>query len=317
MSVINWIVTGGSGFLGSEICRQLSKSNIPFINFDRLEPEHGHFGRFISGEISNPQEVLREYKDLEFGVIHAAALKSVTDSISNPSLFEKNNYEDSVKLFDTVSQFNCRKFIFVSSAAVYGDHSEIVSEKSICNPVSRYGKTKRDFEEYLIAKQGSSLINVSIVRPFNIVGTNGLDRPSGSVITKILESLLLKRVFNLKHLSEADEIRNQKTPVRDYIDVEDVASLILALATSHQPDLEIYNASSGIGTNLYELIKLCQEIALEEVQLEMKPLDKAEIPYSVGDNFKSTEMVAWLPKVSLMESINRELLSLIEKKLNK
>jgi UDP-glucose 4-epimerase len=313
MSITNWIVTGGSGFLGSEICRQLSKSDLSFINFDRLEPRHTYSGKFIKGDISNPQEVVKECKDLEFGVIHSAALKSVTDSILNSSSFEKNNFQDSVTFFDTVSQFNCRNFIFVSSAAVYGDHTETVSEKSDCNPVSRYGKTKRDFEEYLIVNQNKSPMDISIVRPFNIVGTNSSDQPSGSVITKILESILLKKVFSLKYLNELDEFKNQKVPVRDYIDVADVASLIIALATSHQTRLEIYNASSGIGTNLYQLIQMCEVIASDEVQVEMKPLDKEEIPYSVGDNLKSTEMVAWLPKVSLLKSISQEFQSLIEK----
>lgn len=317
MLITNWIVTGGSGFLGTEICHQLSKSNLPFINFDRLEPGQRHSGRYIKGEISNPQEVIREFKDLEFGVIHAAALKSVTDSKLNHSLFEKNNFEDSVTFFDKVSQFNCRKFIFVSSAAVYGDHTKTVSEKSACNPVSRYGRTKRDFEEYLIANQNNSPVDVSIVRPFNIVGTNSSDQPSGSVITKILESLLLKKVFNLKYLSEVDVLKNQKAPVRDYIDVEDVASLIIALTTLHQAGLEIYNASSGIGTDLYQLIQMCEVIASNEVEVEIKPLDKEEIPYSVGENLKSTEMVAWLPKVSLLKSISQELQSLIDQKLYK
>jgi UDP-glucose 4-epimerase len=306
MSIKRWIVTGGSGFLGSEICRQLSKSNLSFINLDRLEPRHTHSGKFIKGEISNPQEVIKEYKDLEFGVIHTAALKSVIDSILNPSLFEKNNFEDSVTFFDIVTQFNCRKFIFVSSAAVYGDQAEAVSEKSACNPVSRYGKTKRDFEEYLMANQSKSPVSISIVRPFNIVGTNSSDQLSGSVITKILESILLKKLFSLKYLNEVDEFKNQKVPVRDYIDVTDVASLIIALATSQQTHLEICNASSGIGTNLYQLIQMCEVIASDDVQVEMKPLDKEEIPYSVGDNLKSTEIVAWLPKVSLMKSISQE-----------
>ena len=312
MPISHWIVTGGSGFLGSEVCNQLSKANLCVINFDKVKPRHSESWKTIEGEISNPDMAIREYKDLEFGVIHAAGLKSVSDSILNPELFEKNNYDDSVIFFKKITQFNCKKFIFVSSAAVYGDQAEMVSEETQCHPVSRYWKTKKNFEDYLMKNQDLKSLEISIVRPFNIVGRNYSNMTSGSVITKILESLIMSETFNLNFSTEVDELGNRREPIRDYIDVADVAGLILNLSVSPAASLEIFNAANGVGSDLSELIRISERITKGEVKKNMGHLGDGEILYSVGNNSKSINRANWLPRVSLLKSIENEYQSLLQ-----
>jgi UDP-glucose 4-epimerase len=105
---------------------------------------------------------------------------------------------------------------------------------------------------------------------------------------------------------------NGREPVRDYIDVADVAGLVFNLSNSTEASLEIYNASNASGTKLSELIKIAETITNGQVKKNMSHLGDGEILYSVGNNSKSIRMANWIPRVSLSQSIENEYQSLLK-----
>jgi nucleoside-diphosphate-sugar epimerase len=303
----NWLVSGGSGFLGTEICEQLYSHGMKVVNFDKVQPEYLYNWEYHNGTLSHPNDLKSIFKKVEFGVVHAAALKSVNDSINDPSLFEKNNFSDSVTFYEAMQNIGCKHFIFISSAAVYGDKRYEVRETDTCEPISKYGKTKYDFEQYLMEHKGQSDCNVTIIRPFNIVGVNSKGKLSGSVVTKIVSSKIFGSPFVSKYIFSPETKTDQRVePIRDYIDVKDVARLVSQVCIGTRNSPRIINASTGNDTNLSSIIQIVENIGKPPMEIKYESMEKEEIPYSVGSNQVAKMWYEWIPETRLSESLRNE-----------
>lgn len=306
--ISKWIITGGSGFLGTEVCSQLKASDYDVTSFDKLPPKYEYSWNFLQGLLSKPEILNGLNLGTDFGVVHAAALKSVTDSINDPIGFEKNNYADSVTFFNYVMKLGCKHFIFISSAAVYGDKNYTVGENEFCQPISQYGKTKFNFERYLLEQQDVTGCKITIVRPFNLIGTNCKNVISESVISIVIKSIQSGSEFLFRKLESS---ANSSEPVRDYINVQDVAKLVSKICKMGISEPRILNASSGVGTKLSDLISEIEAECKVKVKIADAFMDQGEIEYSVGSNDLACSNTNWLPETSLRESILQEYQAII------
>jgi UDP-glucose 4-epimerase len=224
------------------------------------------------------EEVLTTYKP--YGVIHAAALKAVGESMENPDEYFEVNFHATSKMLDSLKKHNIHNFIFSSTAAVYGspEHSNPIKEDAPKNPISPYGASKLAAEgevnKFLAipGNRGTSL------RFFNVIGTAASELMDNSV-----ENLVPIVIKNLKEgqppiIFGTDYSTPDGTCIRDYIDVRDVAKAHLVAADSAALPAAM-NVGTGRGASVREVIKLvCEVAALNDViaiVVERRPGDSA------------------------------------------
>ena len=169
------MITGGSGYIGSNLTNKLLKKKFKIIVVDKLKNEKyirlTKKVNFFKLNILNKKKFLKIFSQnkIDF-VIHLAASTSITSSMKNPKQFYKNNVECTENVINACNNFNIKKLIFTSSCAVYGNpEREIVNEKSILKPVSFYGFTKLEGEKLI--KQNISKKKFIIMRLFNVAGS--------------------------------------------------------------------------------------------------------------------------------------------------
>ena len=274
-----WLITGGSGYVGSHITDLFLANNKKVVIYDSLhqglESRVEYIRRKRQAEIPlivadirdsvKFEEALTTYKP--YGVIHTAALKAVGESMEKSDEYFEVNFHATLKMLELLKKHSIRNFIFSSTAAVYGspDHSNPIKEDDLKNPISPYGASKLAAEgevnKFLAipGNQGTSL------RFFNVVGTAAPDLMDNSVenlVPIVIEKL---KAGQSPVIFGTDYSTPDGTCIRDYVDVRDVARAHLAAADSKTLP-SVMNIGTGRGTSIREVIKLvCEAAAISDV----------------------------------------------------
>ena len=274
-----WLITGGTGYVGSHIADLFLANNKKIVLHDSLH--QGLESRveylrekykteipLIVADIRDTvkfEEVLTTYKP--YGVIHAAALKAVGESIKkSDEYFEVNLYATS-KVLELVKKHNIHNFIFSSTAAVYGspEHSNPIKEDDPKNPISPYGASKLAAEgevnKFLAipGNHGTSL------RFFNVIGTAAPELMDNSVENLVPIVLNKLKAGQPPVIFGTDYSTPDGTCIRDYVDVRDVARAHLVAADSAALPA-VMNVGTGRGASVREVINLvCAAAALNDV----------------------------------------------------
>lgn len=324
----NWIlVTGGLGFIGSHtsvllmeqswnlvIYDNLSNSNIEMV--EKLKQCHmvkNDFGSstnltklnkgsfiFEKGDLRNEDRLDELFRKYHFyAVIHFAALKSVNESNKYKDLYYDVNIKGTSNLLNAMQKYKCDKFIYSSSATVYGDQPSPVNETDPTgiNLSCWYAENKYAVEQMLINQYQSKNMTIRILRYFNPIGAHpsGLigEDPKGTPNNIFPYLLRVVKNQNTPHLPNdpffqyalydkftifgGDYPTSDGTCIRDYVHVMDLARAHLQVLNNmniHQ-DLKIYNVGTGHGTSVYELINTLNNILIAN---NLKP-----IPFVIGD----------------------------------
>ncbi len=188
------LVTGSSGQLGSFVCELLAKDgNVAGLDI-RPQPHRHLKGMSLLGDITKPADVREALAGVE-AVIHCAAQVSVEKSLQDPLSDSRSNVLGTVNLLHESVQAGVRKFIYVSSAAVYGAPKRIpIDEDHPTHPMSNYGVSKLSGEKYALAYAGTSSMEVVAVRPFNFYSIRAdPESPYSGVITKFVNRLKARK----------------------------------------------------------------------------------------------------------------------------
>ena len=290
---MRFVVTGGAGFVGSNLVKLLVREGHQVKVIDNL-----HTGKmenlekviedieFCKLDIQDFDSMEKELKDTE-GVFHQAALTVVQDSFKIPEKYHNVNVDGTENIFK-IAQKNNFKVVYASSSSVYG-HQDIVPilENFEKKPINPYGKTKLDdeilAEQYV--KQGARIIGL---RYFNIFGKGQTLEYSG-VITKFLDKLRDK---------ESPIIFGTGSQIRDFIHVEDIAKANLLAMKS---DVSFTHANIGTGNSI-SILELAQNmIDISGLKLEpiMKKALEGDIEKSQSDNSLARKLFNWKPERSL------------------
>jgi UDP-glucose 4-epimerase len=274
-----WLIVGGAGYVGSHIADLFLANNKKIVIYDSLyqglesrveylRQKHKTEIPLIVTDIRDTvkfEEVLTIYKP--YGVIHAAALKAVGESMEKSDEYFEVNFHATSKMLDSLRKHNIHNFIFSSTAAIYGspEHSNPIKEDDPKNPLSPYGASKLAAEgevsKFLAipGNHGTSL------RFFNVIGTAAPELMDNSVEN------LVPIVINKLKTGQPPVIfgTNYSTPdgtcIRDYVDVRDVARAHLVASDSATLPAAM-NVGTGRGASVREVIKLvCAAAALNDV----------------------------------------------------
>ncbi|MFQ6057053.1 MAG: NAD-dependent epimerase/dehydratase family protein [Methanosarcinales archaeon] len=288
------LITGGAGFIGSNLVKKLEKENevVVLDNFSTGKREYlsNCKATVINGDLRNKELVLKATKDIEV-VIHLAAHTSVIESIENPSFDFENNVIGTLNLLEASFKNKVEKFIFDSYNAVIGDPLYVpIDEKHPVKPKSPYGASKLAAEGYCTAFAEKGLHTV-ILRFANVYGIN-MDNKT-SVIP-----LFINRILN----HEPPIIYGDGNQTRDFIHVQDIVESII-LSIENGKSGSIYQIGTQVETSINELCQYLLEISGSDLNPIYKPKRKGEIKRNYSMIQKAKQELGYDPSVYLREGL--------------
>jgi UDP-glucose 4-epimerase len=308
---MNILVTGGAGYVGSIVCEELIRQQHTPVVLDNLQQGHRSAvlpeAEFILGDISDSGilDIVFSRRHIDI-VIHLAALNLVSDSMSDPAAYFRNNVAAGLNLLDAMLAHDVKQIVFSSSAAVYGEpvHTPI-EETDPRLPVNSYGETKLMFEK-ILAWYGRAygLKHISF-RYFNAAGASqrlGEDhRPETHLIPAILLTALngtTVKVFG------TDYPTRDGSCIRDYVHVRDIARAhVLALGKLDALTGRAYNLGNGDGYSVLEVIAAAERVCGKKLAVDIsgrRPGDPAVLLASAA---KAKKELGWQPRYSGIEEI--------------
>jgi UDP-glucose 4-epimerase len=240
------------------------------------------------------------------GIIHTAALKAVGESVEKPDEYREVNYTATAELLKLAQKYGVKKFLFSSTAAVYGspDTTEPCKENGPLSPISPYGSTKLDAESKVTEFINTPGNSGSSFRFFNVVGAASLELLDNSVEN------LVPIVLGKLNKGEAPEIFGIDYPtadgtcVRDYVDVRDIAAAHLTAANATKPIPAIINVGTGRGASVREIINLVLDaVNKSETQVIEAPRRAGDPALLCADVELAAKEMGFRSKYSLEESI--------------
>jgi UDP-glucose 4-epimerase len=307
------LVTGGAGYIGSHVVKELLRQGHKPIVFDNLQTGHRKTTKdalFIEGDLSDQKKLKETFQAYQIDtVIHFAADSLVGESVQNPLKYFNNNVKNSLNLIEILEEFEVKKIVFSSSAAVYGEPKEIpIPENHPCVPTNPYGETKWIFEKVLQAYHDSKKLNFISLRYFNAAGADpegelGEDHsPETHLIPLVIHSSLDGTSVPVYG---TDYNTPDGTCIRDYIHVDDLANAhILALRKLEQENISgIYNLGNGNGYSVREVIETVKKVTGRKVAAVNSPRRPGDPARLVASSDKIKKELGWIPKYPDLETI--------------
>ncbi|MFC8124385.1 UDP-glucose 4-epimerase GalE [Streptomyces sp. NPDC057302] len=290
---MTWMITGGAGYIGAHVARAMAGAGERVVVLDDVSagvPERLPAdiplirGSSLDGELL--RRVFAEHGVT--GVVHLAARKQVGESVEQPLRYYRENVGGLVTLLEAVADAGIKRFVFSSSAAVYGNPPDVdlVAEDTPCVPINPYGETKLAGEWLVRAAGRAHGIATVCLRYFNVAGGASPELADTGVYN------IIPMVFDRLTRDEAPRIFGDDHPtpdgtcVRDYIHVADLADAHLAAARRMEKhpegDLTV-NIGRGEGVSVRELVTLIGEVSGDHRPALVEPRRAGDAPRAVAD----------------------------------
>jgi len=302
---MKFAVTGGAGFVGSNIAKKLIDEgeheiliidNLNSGKLENLESIKGKF-EFFHVDIRNYDKMTEILKNVD-GVFHQAALTVVQDSFTNKKEYEEVNVIATENIFRLAKEFGF-KVVYASSSSVYGNTTDIpINENFELNPINPYGQTKLDGEN-IARKYWEQNVKIIGLRYFNIFGERQNINYAG-VITKFIDKLSKK---------ESPIIFGDGKQIRDFIFVGDIADANIKFMKS-QVTNGFFNVGSGNYISILDLANFMISCSNSSLKPIFKNALEGDVEKSLSDNMLIKNKINWKPKMEL-----KTWLKLIIKKL--
>ncbi len=308
------LVTGGAGYIGSHTVRQLGEAGYEVIVYDNLSTGSAKAllnGSLIVGDLADELSLSLAFAQHNFdAVLHFAASISVPESVANPLDYYANNTRNTLNLLRCCQKFGVNKFVFSSTAAVYGEPQENpVSESCATNPINPYGCSKLMSERMIRDYGFSSDFKYVILRYFNVAGADlagriGQSSQKASHLMKVAcDAALGNRpavgIFG------TDFDTPDGTGIRDYIHVEDLAAAHIDALRYLEAggESEILNCGYGQGYSVRQVLDRLKEISgvdFPVIKLPRRAGDPACV-IACGDRIR--QVLGWQPQYNDLETI--------------
>lgn len=306
-SISKILVTGGAGFIGSHLVDGLLSEGFEVTILDDFSAgqmqnisHHKNVRGFhvVHGDVRDAELVKNTVEDVD-AVFHEAALIDVALSTKEPLLFNDVNVVGTLNLLEACADSGVRRFIFASSAAVYGDSEPATkNENMLPRPISPYGATKLASENYVrVFSELYGLETVSL-RFFNVYGPRqGVGSTYGGVIT-----VFLSRLLN----GQAPIIHGDGKQTRDFVNVDDIVSAKMLALKSKNAVGEVFNIASGEATSIRELAMILQKATEKEyLSLVFAEPRAGDIKHCLADISKAKALLGFYPKVKIGDGLSR------------
>jgi UDP-glucose 4-epimerase len=301
------LVTGGAGYIGSHIVKALGEKGHEVVVYDNLSFGHEWallYGRLIKGDLAD-----KELLDAVFGgenfdaVIHMAAFIVVDESIRKPLKYYRNNFVNALNLIETCMKHKVGKFIFSSTAAVYGIPEKIpVTEDGPLLPINPYGASKVMVERALSDVSGAGGFRYTSLRYFNVAGADPLARigQARKDATHLI-TVSLRTALGLKDRLDifgTDYPTPDGTCIRDYIHVDDLSDVhVLALEyLGAGGTSRVHNCGYGHGYSVREVVDKVRSVTGIDFPVGYVERRPGDPPVLVADPSRLKKELGWTPR---------------------
>ena len=314
------LVTGGAGYIGSHVVRQLGERGERVVILDNLSTGFRSAvltGTLVVGDTGDRELVSRLLRENGIEtVMHFAAHTIVPESVSNPLKYYGNNTCSTRSLLQCCAEAGVKHFVFSSTAAVYGiPDGGVASEDSPTQPINPYGTSKLMSEWMLRDLAAANALRYVVLRYFNVAGSDpggriGQSTINGTLLTKVAcETAIGKR----PHLAVfgTDYPTNDGTGVRDYIHVEDLASAHLRALDYLRGggDSRTLNCGYGHGYSVREVIATVNALHGQPIKVVEMPRRAGDPPSLVARAQRVREVLGWAPQFDDLSVIVRSQLA--------
>jgi UDP-glucose 4-epimerase len=308
------LLCGGAGYIGSHMAKLLHESGFELTVLDNLSTGHREavkWGNFVEADIRDAEALDKTFSDRKIdAVMHFSAKSLVGESVEHPEMYFDNNVVGSKQLLDAMQRHGISKFIYSSTAAVYGmPENDAIAEDHQTTPINPYGETKLAVEHMLQQYADIGIRSVAL-RYFNAAGADAsgdigeAHNPETHLIPNILKSALSAGDLRLK-IFGTDYPTPDGTCVRDYIHVSDLAEAHL-LALKYLDTAEgfnVFNLGSGEGFSVKEVLNSCEQVLGEAIAHDLEERRPGDPPILVANSDKARTVLAWQPKYENLETI--------------
>jgi UDP-glucose 4-epimerase len=299
------LVTGGAGFIGSNLVSRLVEKGHSVIVLDNLSSgklenlsavRNNPDFHFIRGDIQDKAALHEAFCDVD-AVVHLAALIDVSASVIDPSKTHEVNVTGTLNLLQAAEKANSvNRFVFASSTAVYGDAEVLpIKENTALRPISPYAASKVAGEAYCNAFTKCHGLSTVILRFFNVYGPRNEKSPYSGVITKFLRQAVNGEVLT---------IYGDGKQTRNFIHINDVVDAIVLALDAKEAEGEVFNVCTGRPISINKLVDAVRVATGRDLHVTYAPARRGEIKFSHGDPSKATEKLKFTAKVSLQEGLN-------------
>lgn len=315
------LLAGGAGYIGTHTCVELINSGHEAViadNFSNSCPEAVARVEEITGkkiplyeaDVCDREAVDKIFSENDFdAVIHFAGLKAVGESVKKPVEYYRNNIDSTLTLLEAMKKYDVNKFIFSSSATVYGTPVSVplVETMPTGSPTNPYGWTKLMMEQILTdTSNANPEMSIVLLRYFNPIGAHESGRigedPNG-IPNNLMPYITQVAAGRLKQLGVFgdDYPTHDGTGVRDYIHVVDLAKghvRAIEYSADHK-GTEIFNLGTGTGYSVLDIVKAFIKANGVDIPYEIKPRRPGDIAECFADATKAKEILGWVAEKNL------------------
>ena len=296
------LVTGGAGFIGSHIVDRLLADGHKVIVLDDFStghrsnlPENNSALEIIEGDISNPETVRQCMEDIDW-VFHKAAVASVPKTVNDPVGSSAINYQGTLHLLEAARKNKVKRFVFASSAALYGDEPTLPKVETMC-PVTLSPYAVDKLASEFACGMYTTLYGLETVclRYFNVYGPKqDPSSPYSGVISIFTDKLKSK---------EVPTIFGDGEQTRDFVYVGDVVEANMKAITTKEGAGQFFNIATGNKITLNDLLKTLSDIYDTEFKVNYDEARKGDIRESYAVVDKATSVLQWKPQVELQQGL--------------
>jgi UDP-glucuronate 4-epimerase len=305
---MNFLVTGGAGFIGSHVCERLLRDGHNVWAFDDLNSFYDpQFKRrnlreiqslakpfeFVHGDITDAATLAEIFSAVKFDqVIHLAARAGVRPSLEQPALYQRVNVEGTVNVLEAARKSGVKKIIIASSSSVYGTNSKVPFSESdpIFSAISPYAASKLACESLGHVYHHIYKMDVAMLRFFTVYGPR--QRPD----------LAIYKFAKLIYAGKPIPVFGDGGTARDYTFVSDTLDGIIA-CTQREFGFEIFNLGESQTVKLSQLIELLENALGKKAVIDRQPMQPGDVPITFADISKAREKLGYDPQVKIEAGI--------------
>ena len=305
---MNFLVTGGAGFIGSHVCERLLHDGHAVWAFDELndfyDPQLKRANlrdiqslakpfEFFQGDLCDVDAVNEIFSAVKFDqVIHLAARAGVRPSLEQPALYQRVNVEGTVNLLEAARKTGAKKITLASSSSVYGVNAKVPFSESdpIFSAISPYAASKLALEALGHTYHHVYKMDVAAVRFFTVYGPR--QRPD----------LAIHKFTRLIEAGKPIPVFGDGSTARDHTFVSDIVQGVIA-CTNREFGFEIFNLGESQTVKLSELIALIEQALGKKAVIDRQPLQPGDVPLTYADISKAREKLGYQPQVKVEKGI--------------
>jgi len=291
------LVTGGAGFIGKHLVGSLLRDGFEIRIVDRVSrPKDLRFSRrltYFRGDLSSRQLPVTKKKSF---IVHLAANTSVLESVQHPVDTVKANIENTCRVLDMARRIDSERFLFASTAAVYGDKKTACRETDSPNPASPYAASKLAAEYYCKTYTKLYGLPTVILRYFNIYGPGQSGMYAGVITRFITEALNNRR----------PRIFGDGQQTRDFVYIDDVVTATRAALTNSVDPGTILNIGTGKGTSILALANhVLAVLNLSDIRPLSAPARSGEVRHSTANINLAKKTIQFTPSYQLVDGLSK------------